>query len=384
MLNLASERRPRIGVYRTVFPQYSETFISEQLRTYSAFAPVLICRDLLDASSDVQAVSVGGRVSAIKRILFTAGVVGAFRDLSAVRDLKLVHAHFAPDAILARPIARALHVPLIVTCHGSDVMMKDSHLVKSARPSNLRYLANRGALMRDARAFIAVSEFLRSSMIERGFPVEKVFTNYIGVDTDKFAPAERANSQRRYILNIARHAEVKGIDVLLRAFAKVAPLFPGVQLLQIGAGPLTAQLRRLADELDVADRVEFLGSMPSHNVIPYIQQANMVVLSSRRASSGAEEAFGLALIEASACGVPCIGTDVGGIPEAVHDGRTGLIVSAEKPLLLANAIASLLWDPDTSERMGKNGREMVCTRFDLQNQTRRLEGLYMDLISSFP
>lgn len=375
--------KPKVGVYRTVYPLYSETFIAEQIRAYSQYQPVLICRELVRDVEDLDVVTIGNKRRFLKKVGFSAfGFSDVFDNFSALKNVRLIHAHFAQGAVLALPLARKLNVPLVVTCHGADVTVSDKYLAASMMLTNFRYLASRGKLMREASAFIAVSDFLRNAMIQRGFPAEKVVRHYIGVDTVRFVPRKgmlHQKSEAQFILSIARHTDVKGIDLLLKAFARVVRLHPYLRLVQIGGGALTTKLKTLVVQLGIEENVNFLGPQSPVEVLPYLQSCAALVLSSRQSKTGAEEAFGLVLSEASACGVPCIGTRVGGIPEAVVHGETGFIVEPENVEDIAEKISVLVSDRDLANAMGRRGREMVCDLFDIRNQTKKLEALYVQL-----
>lgn len=374
-----------VGVYRTAFPLYSETFISGQIHSFSKFSPVVICRDPVGPINNFDVVTLTCRFKFFEKLFFTAfGVSGFFDNENLLKKLNLIHAHFAPDAVLALSLANRLKIPLVATCHGSDVMVSDGYLLMSGLLTNLRYLAMRGKLMRETSLFIAVSKFLRNSMIARGYPEDKVITHYIGVDTTRFMPlatSQRCISGGEYILSVARHTDVKGLDLLFRAFSRVHQLHPNFRLIQIGGGELTQNLTKLVNELGINDCVEFLGPQPPSEVLRYLQSCKALVLSSRQSSSGAEEAFGLVLAEASACGVPCIGTNIGGIPEAVMHGETGLIVEPENAEMLADTICYLLEDNHLAERLGKRGREMIMDCFDLKKQTKKLENIYEGILA---
>ena len=281
--------------------------------------------------------------------------------------------------LLALPIAEYLGVPLVATCHGSDVTVNDWGLVSGGRIADLRYLLQRSRLFSRANRFIAVSDFLKQRMIESGYPAQKVVRHYIGVDTKRFVPAREMSPQderHSYVLSVARHSEVKGLDILIRAFARVADRHPALRLVQIGAGALTPQLKALVESLGLEQRVDFLGARPSRDVLRYIQGCCLLVLSSRKARNGAEESFGLVLAEAAACGIPTIGTRVGGIPEAVVDGQTGILVPPDDEMALAASMDGLLGNPDLALEMGRRAREWVCDCFDLERQTARLERIY--------
>lgn len=375
--------KPKVGIYRTAFPLYSETFISEQMRSFLQYEPVVICRDLVGDVNDFDVVTLNDSFRSLKKLGFTAlGVTNIFNNEATLKNLSLIHGHFAPDAVLALSLANRLEIPLVATCHGSDVMVSDSYLLRSGRVTNWRYLASRSKLMREASLFVAVSDFLRDAMIQRGYPSDKVVRHYVGVDTTRLTPRKDVIPEKggaNFILSVARHTEVKGLDVLLRAFARVVRLHPTLRLVQIGGGALTLELKMLAVELGVDGSVDFLGAQPPAEVLRYLQACKALVLSSRQAKSGAEEAFGLVLSEASACGVPCIGTRVGGIPEAVKHGETGFIVESENVDELAEKISVLISDPELASAMGKRGREFVCDMFDIKTQTHKLETTYMQI-----
>jgi len=203
--------KPKIGVYRTVYPLYSETFITEQIRAYSQYKPVLICRELVRDVEDLEVVTIGNKRHFLKKIGFSAfGFSDVFDNSSALQNVRLIHAHFAQGAVLALPLARNLNVPLVVTCHGSDVMVSDKYLATSMMLTNFRYLASRGNLMRKASVFIAVSDFLCNAMIQRGFPAEKTVKHYVGVDTTRFVPREgmlyqKSDAQFVNIILVARY-----------------------------------------------------------------------------------------------------------------------------------------------------------------------------------
>lgn len=373
-----------VGIYRTVFPLYSETFISEQMRAYVQFEPMVLCRELVRDVDNFQFATIDKPFRVLKKIGFTAfGITGVFSNVSALKQVNLVHAHFTPDAILALPLSKKLNVPLFVTCHGSDVMVSDRHLLMSGKLSAIRYLLGRERLKKSAAKFIAVSKFLRDAMIQRGFPAEKVVVHYIGVDTTKFYPPKDTLAKVMdgdFILSIARHTEVKGLDVLLKAFAKVVNAHPTLRLVQIGSGGLTQELKKLATQLGIRNNVDFLGVQSPTEILPYLQSCATLVLSSRKAKNGAEEALGLVLLEAAACGVPCIGTNVGGIPEVVVDGETGFIVESENIQALSEKMQMLLTDRALAKKMGGRGRVMVCEKFDINTQAKKLEGMYSEIL----
>jgi glycosyltransferase involved in cell wall biosynthesis len=154
----------------------------------------------------------------------------------------------------------------------------------------------------------------------------------------------------------------KGVDVLLRAFALLAPELPACRLSLVGDGDALEGHRALARELGVGDRVVFRGSLTGEALVAAYQQARAVVLPSLTEA----ESFGMVLVEAMACGTPVIGSDVGGIPFVIADGVTGLLAPPADPAALAARCRQLLLDDDLATRLGAAGRRAAVERFAWQ------------------
>jgi len=370
----------RIGIYRTVFPLISETFIEQQARALRSFEPVMLMRSL-HGSITMDHIALErlpmGRLRA--KLFSLTGASVLFWQPQQFKNIVLIHAHFGPDATYALPLARMLRVPLVVTFHGFDCTAQRRSLLTSGRFSDLRFLMMKKVLQKRAARVIAVSKFVEDRLLEQGFPRDKVVQHYIGVDTDTFCPSLR-KTQERYILCVGRHTEKKGIDTLLHGFARIAHRYPDVSLIQVGSGQLTSKLSELAETLGIAQRIRFLGERFPKEVLKLMQGAELFVLPSRTAASGDSEALGIVFNEASACGIPVVATRHGGIPEAVINGETGILVKEDNDLALADAMDQLLGDPGVARQLGKRGREYVCDVFDLAKQTEKLEMLYEEIM----
>jgi glycosyltransferase involved in cell wall biosynthesis len=273
------------------------------------------------------------------------------------------------------PLARKLRIPLIVTFHGGDCTVTRHSLWLSGKLYNLHFLLREEKLKNEAVLFLAVSDFLRRRLLDKGYSERKVRTHPIGVDTEKFRPAERVYDEQ-YILCVGRHVAKKGIDVLLRAFSRLTKKHAALSLLQVGSGPLTGTLRTLARTLGIEAKVRFLGVQPHDRVAELMRGARVFALPSQEAWNGDSEGLGIVFNEASACGIPVVATRHGGIPEAVIDGETGLLVAERDDAALAEKLDMLLSDAALARRMGRRGREYVCEAFDLRKQTRVLELIY--------
>lgn len=164
-------------------------------------------------------------------------------------------------------------------------------------------------------------------------------------DTDIFHPSARTpDAAPARLVNVALHEEIKGLDVLLRGFARLANSHPDVGLELIGDGPLRGSLERLAAELGVADRVRFRGALAPRDVAEALRAADLFVLSSR------SETLGSAVIEALCTGLPVVATAVGGVPEVVGE-EDGTLVTPSDPRSLATGVAAALNDYGNFDRV---------------------------------
>lgn len=371
------DNRPKVGVFRTTYPLPSEVFIAEQVKALKNFDSLFLCRDFFGKTETTKVTYLPEK---FEKWWWTLTRSAQAFDLPRLKDLSLMHVHFGPDAVMAMPLAKKLNIPMVATFHGMDITRNKIDLLISKRPTDIQYALHLGELKRCGAGFIAVSNFVENLLLKAGFARDRIRRIYIGVDTNRFCPVPKT-SQQRYILCVGRHTPKKGLTTLLKAWARIEKKFPAVTLLQIGAGPQTAELVQLIADLGIGDRVQLMGSKPSEEVRAYMQQAEIFALPSQTAPNGDSEALGIVFNEASACGIPVVSTLHGGIPEAVQDGETGLLVPEGDDAALAQALATLLGNADLRTKMGNRGREFVLKNFDIAKQTVELEGFYSQVMA---
>lgn len=289
------------------------------------------------------------------------------------RQPALIHAHFGVEGVYALPLARRLGVPLITTFHGFDATLSTPALLLS--PAWANYPLFRHRLARQGDLFLCASAFIRERVLAMGFPAERTRVHYIGVDCRAVQPRD-PEEETPTILHVARLVEVKGAEYLIRAFATLAARHPKTQLELIGDGPLRASLQKLAGSLGLAERIRFTGALPHAEVLARMRRAAMLVLPSVHTASGRVEGLGMVLMEAAAAGVPVIGSRIGGIPEGIAEGRSGLLAPERDPDALAACMETLLSDDALRRRMGIEARTFVEERFDIHRQTALLESFY--------
>ena len=287
----------------------------------------------------------------------------------------VVHAHLPHAAWLARWSRLAAPMPVLVdTVHTSAT----GELGRRVGYRCSRWLPDQVSAVSQAVA----QAYLKARMVS-----EKTLTILPnGVDKSHWKPDPLAReSMRRKLhaqdefifLAAGRLDPVKDYPTLLAALAglpEMAGLPVSARLVIAGAGPLENSLRQLAAELGIADRVEFLGFQP--DLYRWMQAADAFVLSSLW------EGLSMAILEAAACGLPSVATDVPGTREAVMDGKTGFLATAADPPAFQAALARMMALPRSErEAMGRKARQFIVERFSLEQVLDRWESLYNALLA---
>jgi len=295
------------------------------------------------------------------------------RGLVAAYKPHVVHAHMFGSNVWARLLRLTARIPVVV-CH--------EHTWSYDRRNKARIVVDR-ALSPLADAIIAVSEADRQKLIEvEGLPPNKVRVVYNGIDfarLDRRRPSHGGGAEwgprqgEAVLLAVGKLQEQKGYPVLLRALALVLKQVPSTRLLIAGEGPLQSKLEMLAAELGVADKVSFLGFV--RDVGSLLLAADVFVMASYF------EGHPIALLEAMAAARPVVATSVGGVPEIVRQGETGLLVPPNDPHALAEAIVASVCDPALRRRLGLSAAEDVRRRFSIEGAIGRYVALYEELLS---
>ena len=269
----------------------------------------------------------------------------------------VVHTHDLRGLVYAVPAAFVSRVPMVVhTRHGRDV---NSSRRQTAIFKKLSMLIDR---------FVCVSEDVAILTLQQGVADGKIDTIKNGVDLEQFAfsPPHRTGP----IVTVARLSPEKDLANLIRATALAVERSPDLRVEVAGDGPCLEDLKRLAGDLGVAGYINFLGEV--RDVPGLLAGARMFVLPSR------SEGIPLTVLEAMARGLPVVATRVGGLPEVVDHGVTGLLVPTADPVALADAVVTIWNDPDLGDRMGRAGRRRTEKLFDVRRMVAQYEAMYRD------
>jgi colanic acid/amylovoran biosynthesis glycosyltransferase len=368
----------RVLYYVDSYLPASQSFVAQQAKALTRFTPEVLAGKLIDSPSrgigafklhDISG-SYAMRAGELAVKLVRVPVPPAF---PAVGQAALVHAHFGKNGYVIGPLAMAAGKPLVTTFHGFDATYRGSP--KAAGGFNQTRFFARGR--REMAAWnswnIAVSDFIAGRLRELGFPEDRVFRHYVGIDTELFRPRPLQREPGR-VVSIARFVEYKGHRFIIDALARVAEGGVPVELVMVGQGPLRQEIESYAKKR--LARVRVLDKLSPLEIADLLATAQVYVHGSVVLDSGHAEAFGIANLEAQAMGTPVVAFRSGGVAEAMIEGRTGDAVAERDVGAMAAAIACLLTDDAKWQSYSRNAADMVAERFDIRAQTRLLEDYY--------
>jgi N-acetyl-alpha-D-glucosaminyl L-malate synthase BshA len=293
-------------------------------------------------------------------------------QVARAHHLDIIHAHYAiphaAAAYLARQIlaSGAKAAPrTITTLHGTDVTILGSD------PS---YRETVAFCIDQSDAVTAVSASLRADT-KRQMSVKRdiaVIPNFVDADVRRRAPDSALRARfcppdERLVIHISNLRPVKQVDAVVRVFARIRTHVPA-RLLIVGEGPDLGRAEQLIDELGVTAQVELVGE--AQDVVGLLSVSDLFLLPSL------QESFGLSALEAMACGVPVVASNVGGLPELVADGVTGFLHPPDQVAQMAESGIRILSDPALYARMAAAGVRLAIERFSADRIVPQYESLY--------
>jgi N-acetyl-alpha-D-glucosaminyl L-malate synthase BshA len=308
---------------------------------------------------------------------YSLALAVAIHDTALREGLDLMHVHYAIPHATSAWVAREMmapdrDLPIVTTLHGTDITLVGLH------PSF--HAITRFSIVR-SQGLTAVSDFLREETI-RDFAVPRnriqVIPNFIDIDTwrpDK-EPCHRATlapGGEKIVMHVSNFRPVKRVEDVVDVFARICEKVDA-RLVLIGDGPERPRAMDRAEELGVTSRILFLGKHAS--VDELLACADLFLLPSE------VESFGLAALEAMACGAPVVASRVGGLPEVVVHGETGYLFSAGSVEEMAEAGIEILKDSGRHKAMSEAGRRVAVERFSAASVVPRYETFYEDIVKA--
>ena len=288
---------------------------------------------------------------------------------------QIVQAATVGEGPLGLWLRQWLKLPFVVYAHGKEIL---NSVQGTRRKSQLA--------LQQADRVLAVSRFTANLVQQVGIAPERIEVVHPGCDSDRFRPVPPrmdlrqkllgARCKDRVILTVGALVERKGHDMVIRALPRLRQAIPDVTYLIVGNGRCRAQLENLAAALGVRERVIFAGQVRAEDLPDIYALSDVFAMPSRRQIEACDvEGFGLVFLEANACAKPVVGGHSGGIPDAIVDGVTGLLVNSLDPEDIANTLTRLLTNSDLAVRLGQQGRLRVVRDFNWTQVANRVEGI---------
>jgi glycosyltransferase involved in cell wall biosynthesis len=306
---------------------------------------------------------------------------GALKLIKAQQDrFQIIHSHQVISPTTVGLIGRELmHKKLIVNPHspqcggGLDTLLRRRPFTGRLR---LFWMKKR------ADAFVTISQEIKRDLIGLGFPPDRIVYIANGVDTARFSPSADKDALRRDLglsggpifIYAGRLSTVKRLDVLLRAFTGLSSKPADSRLLLVGSGEEYGRLKNVAAELGISQQVNFIG--PVQNVEAYFQASDVFVLPSQ------SEGLPMALLEAMACGLPCVASATGGVLDVIRPEVNGLTVPPGDAYALQDTLETLWSRPAIAARLGQRARADICREYSIEHTAQRFLLLYRTVLAA--
>lgn len=283
--------------------------------------------------------------------------------------VELFHVHYAIPHAISAYLARSMcggDLKFVTTLHGTDITVVGS---------DRSYLRPTRFALEQSDAITAVSGYLADETRRMFAGANEVDVVHNFVDTERFRPGDskrwhQRGDRERVLVHASNFRPVKRVADVVRAFAAVLRELPA-RLLLLGDGPDREHALAVAEDLGCSHRVEHLGMRDDLEAM--LPQADLFL------SASQTESFGLSILEAMACGVPTVSTDVGGVAEVVGD--TGRLVPVHDPEAMARAAIEVLTDVDDYEKLARAARARACSEFTTDRIVERYESIYASAMS---
>ena len=383
-----STERPVVACYCATFLKPEMLHIYRQITSLKRVSPFVIAQKREEAARyPFDRIAVVGKPAThfLRRIWFkqlrnapwqvSKSEVKKLTRILEEQKAELLHIYFGHIAVHLLPLIRTWRGPAVVSFHGADVM------VDLEKPT---YRAATRQMLDAVRLVLVRSESLGRALVQVGCPAGKIRLQRTGIPIDEIPFRARdwpADGGWKF-LQACRLIEKKGLRVSLRAFANFAGKYPAASFTIAGEGTLRSELGSLAAELGIAEKVFFPGFISQTQLRELFYQSHIFLHPSERGGDGNQEGVPNSMLEAMASGLPVFATEHGGIPEAIENGRSGILVKEGDVEALARALLEQTANPEGLAEIARNGAEAVRQKFQQSAQTNTLEDYYFEAMGA--
>lgn len=278
----------------------------------------------------------------------------------------VVHAHFGYDGYKLLGLCKKYDIPLLISFYGSDV---------SRLPDELFWKTRYQRMAKSRARFIAASEFMKSQLIDLGFPSSKIDVVRFGLDLSKLSVKKSAASPQNWMM-AGRLVEKKGFDIALQAAKRVTDVNNNYKLTIFGDGPQMQQLKELRKNLGLINHVDFSGFQPIEKIMEAHNSHGLFIAPSHTAKDGDMEGLPNTILESMARGTPVVSTRHAAIPEVIEHGKTGFLTEERNIKQLAAILSEILNGHFNLNSIQSNARKTIENLHDVDTMVNNIENIY--------
>ena len=389
MLRVNTEsKRPVVACYCATFLKPEMLHIYRQITALDRVRPIVIAQKREEEErfpfSDVTVIP-KPPTHFLRRIWFrqllrspwqiAAGETAQLLDVLAANRAELLHIYFGHIAVHLLPLITRWEKPCVVSFHGADVMVE---------LDNPAYRAATLRMLEAVRLVLVRSDSLRHALVKLGCDEEKIRIQRTGIPLQEFPFQPRtwpADGNWRFV-QAGRLIEKKGLHTSLAAFAEFARVHRQAHFTIAGEGPLLGELQEKAQQLGIASQVTFAGFVTQVQLRELFYAAHIFLHPSETAADGNQEGVPNSMLEAMASGLPVFATTHGGIPEAVENGVSGVLVPERAAAQLARELLNFTAQPEALSAIAARGAAEVAANFQQRAQVAKLEECYLEAIDA--
>jgi colanic acid/amylovoran biosynthesis glycosyltransferase len=382
-------KQPVAAQYVVTFLKPEMLHVYRQITSLRAFRPVVFCQKREHAAEfpfEPVVIIPKARTHQLRRFvqktLLSRPIViyrsEARRLLAALHaaEAKVLHIYFGHIGVHLLPLLEICDLPVIVSFHGADAQVdldKSAHLAATQR------------MLRLATLLLVRSQSLADRLVALGAEPGKIRLHRTGLPLEdiRFAQRQTPADGAWRCVQACRLIAKKGLATSLRAFAEFSRAYPRATFAIAGEGTLLPELRALATELGVSERVTFPGFLQQEELRALYAASHLFLHPSETGPNGDQEGVPNSMLEAMASGLPVVATRHGGIPEAVDDGVSGALVADRDHAGIARVMLELAASPERYTAISAAASAAARSRFDLAEQSRVLAGCYNAAIERF-
>ena len=380
------EKNSRIAVHFTAGPYLpiTEGWIYGQINNLLLYRPVVYAAKTMNLdvfpTERIRNLTTAPKSRVLSRLLLLISFLSFAREDKP----KVIHAHFGPSGHAILPLKRLLGVPMITSFYGYDL----SRLVYERPEWKRKYRS----LFTYGDLFLVEGNHMRKTLVELGCPENKARVQHLGVDLDRipFVSRTREPDEPVRVLAAASFREKKGLVYAVEAFGKLKIGHPRIKMQMTIIGDSSGSpeeeyqkktIVEMIEKYDLSNQVVMMGYQPVSVFVRELYRHQIFLSPSVHALDGdTEGGIPVAIIEASASGMPVVSTTHCDIPEAILQDRSGFLVPERDPDALAEKLSVLVSTPEIWGPMGASGREHIETHYDVKKQSRKLETIYDALL----